>query len=176
MPYLKSHPVIDSVLDRHRDAIGDSFATYRNHTLRGLNYQTLLLARLGGQVSDAQALAWAVHDLGIWTAGTFDYLQPSADLLSRYAAEFGISDVAQAEATVLEHHRIRGIADVEVDTFRRADRVDVTRGLWRGAIDRKDVAGVVSALPYLGFHKFLAAGLMRHAVSHPRRPAPMLRW
>jgi hypothetical protein len=176
MPYLDSHPVVDAVLDRHRDAIGDSFATYRNHALRGLNYQTLLLAGMGRQVSNAQALVWAVHDLGIWTAGTFDYLQPSADLLHKYAAEFGITDIAQAEATVLRHHRIRKVADIEVDTFRRADRVDVTRGFWRGAISRKDVAGVVVVLPYLGFHKFLAAGLTRHAVSHPRRPVPMLRW
>jgi hypothetical protein len=31
-----------------------------------------------------------VHDLGIWTEASFDYLTPSADLASKHAAEFGI--------------------------------------------------------------------------------------
>jgi hypothetical protein len=57
---------------------------------RGLTYQQLLL---GAALPDAAALAWAVHDLGIWTAGSFDYLTPSADLASMHAAEFGVTDI-----------------------------------------------------------------------------------
>jgi hypothetical protein len=46
--------------------------TYRNHVYRGLTYHQLL----GAALPDAATLAWAVHDLGIWTAGSFDYLTP----------------------------------------------------------------------------------------------------
>jgi hypothetical protein len=30
-----------------------------------------------------------VHDLGIWTADTFDYIAPSAELARRHATEVG---------------------------------------------------------------------------------------
>ncbi len=70
-------------------------------------YHQLLL---GFSIPDAAALAWATHDLGIWTAGTFDYLTPSADLAAAYADEFGIADVDQLRALVTEHHRLRPLA------------------------------------------------------------------
>jgi len=173
MSNLMSHPIIDTVLAHHREQLGASFATYRNHCLRGLNYHASLLKTVP---SDASALAWAVHDLGIWTAGTFDYLEPSAALVTGYAAEFGIADITLTQAMIMQHHRLNAVTEPAVDAFRRADRVDVTRGLWRGPISRRDVNDVVAALPYLGFHRFLAAGLTRHALTHPRRPLPMLRW
>ena len=74
---VTAHPIVDAVLDRHRDALGDDLSAYRNHVYRCLTYHQLLL---GFSIPDAAALAWSTHDLGIWTAGTFDYLTPSADL------------------------------------------------------------------------------------------------
>jgi hypothetical protein len=66
---IDSHPVIEEVLDAHGAALGHSLIDYRNHVYRGLNYQLRLLGRQ--EPTDAIALAWAVHDLGIWTAETF---------------------------------------------------------------------------------------------------------
>ncbi len=37
-------------------------------------------------------MAWAVHDLGIWTANTFDYLEKSADLAWPFAGNRGALD------------------------------------------------------------------------------------
>jgi len=71
--------------------IGDDLATYRNHVYRSLTYQQWLLGR--NDVSNDMALAWAVHDLGIWTAGTFDYIPPSADLARKHAAEAGVENL-----------------------------------------------------------------------------------
>jgi hypothetical protein len=79
---LTAHPIVDAVLGRHRDAL----PVYRNHVLRGLNYQGLLLGR---PAPDPAALARAVHDPGIWTAGTFDYLALAAD----HAAACGVTDL-----------------------------------------------------------------------------------
>jgi hypothetical protein len=173
MKVVTAHPIIDSVLDQHLAALGDDLGAYRNHVYRGLNYQQLLL---GAPPPDTAALAWAVHDLGIWTANTFDYLSPSADLAAMHATEFGITDVDEVRSMVTEHHKLRRTGDRMNDAFRAADLVDVSRGLLAGGIGRARVKAIVDELPYLGFHAFLARGLTRHAVSHPTRPLPMLRW
>ena len=106
---------------------------------------------LGASIPDFAALAWAAHDLGIWTARTFDYLTPSADLAAEHADEFGITAVDQLRVLITEHHRLRRSDDRMTETFRKE-------------------------LPYRGFHAFLAKGLAGYAARHPLRPLPMLRW
>ncbi len=138
-----------------------------------MTYHQLLLDR---RVSDSAALAWAAHDLGIWTAGTFDYLEPSADLASLHAPEFGITDIEHVRRMITEHHKLRTTSDPVVEAFRMADLIDVSYGLVPGGIGRSRVKAVVGELPYLGFHAFLAKGLTGHAVRRPLRPLPMLRW
>ena len=34
MEVVTAHPIVDAVLDRHRDALGDDLPTYRNHVYR----------------------------------------------------------------------------------------------------------------------------------------------
>jgi hypothetical protein len=173
MKVVTAHPIIDGVLSQHLGPLGNQFAAYRNHVFRSLNYHQLLL---GTPVPDTAALAWAVHDLGVWTANTFDYLSPSADLAATHATEFGITDVDEVRTLVTEHHKLRRTGNRMTDAFRTADLVDVSRGLLSGRIGRARVNAVVDELPYLGFHAILARGLTRHAVRHPARPLPMMRW
>jgi hypothetical protein len=169
---ITAHPIVDAVLDRHRDALGDDRSAYGNHVYRCLTYHQLLL---GFPVPDVAALAWATHDLGIWTAGTFDYLEPSADLAAAYADEFGIDDVDQLRALVTEHHRLRPVNERVTETFRQADLIDVSHGVLHRGIGRAAVRATVEQLPYNGFHAFLAKGLSGYAVRHPLRPMPMMR-
>lgn len=173
MDVVSTRPIVDAVLDRYRGALGDDASTYRNHVYRCLNYHQLLL---GAALPDFAALAWVAHDLGIWTAGTFDYLIPSADLASAHADEFGITEIDRLQMLITEHHRLRSSDDRMTETFRKADLIDVSRGFLRGQIRRPTVQAVVAQLPYRGFHAFLAKGLIRYAVRHPLRPLPMLRW
>ncbi|MDN5744681.1 MAG: hypothetical protein L0H31_06110 [Nocardioidaceae bacterium] len=170
---ITNHEIVDAVLACHATDLGASATTYRHHVLRSLNYHALLQ---GHEVSEQAALAWAVHDLGIWTAGTFDYLEPSAALAQRYGAELGVTEVDRSVQMVTEHHKLRSHADLETEAFRKADLVDVSHGLIRFGIPRAEVTDVVRALPYEGFHRFLAKGLTGHAVRHPTKPAPMMRW
>jgi hypothetical protein len=114
--------------------------------------------------------------LGIWTAGSFDYLTPSAELAASYADEFGITEIDWLQRLITEHHRLRPVNDRMTETFRRADLVDVSGGWLRSRISRSDMHAVVAALPYCGFHAFLAKGLARYAGRHPLNPLPMLRW
>jgi hypothetical protein len=170
---VTAHPIVDAVLDRHSDALGDDRSAYGNHVYRCLTYHQLLL---GFSIPDAAALAWATHDLGIWTAGTFDYLGPSADLAAAYADEFGVADVDQLRALVTEHHRLLPLKDDRVvETFRQADLIDVSHGVLRHGLQRSAIREAVKALPYNGFHAFLAKGLSGYAVRHPLRPLPMMR-
>ena len=170
---VTEHPIVEAVLDRYRDELGRQVLPYRNHVYRCITYHQLLL---GAPVPDFAALAWAAHDLGIWTAGTFDYLGPSADLVSLHADEFGINNVRQARMLITEHHRLRPTDDRMTETFRRADLIDVSHGFIAGQIGRSQVRAVVAQLPYSGFHAFLAKGLSSYTVRHPLRPLPMLRW
>jgi hypothetical protein len=170
---VTTHPIVNAVLDKHRDALGDDLLTYRNHVYRCITYQQILL---GFSIPDVAALAWAVHDLGIWTASTFDYLAPSADLGVQHADEFGVTDTDQLRALVCEHHRLRRAHDRLTETFRQADLIDVSRGLLRRRIGRSTVRAAVNDLPYCGFHAFLAKGLTGYAARHPLRPMPMMRW
>jgi len=170
---VTSHPIVDTVLDRHRDALRDAAPTYGNHVYRCLNYHQMLL---GETIPDVAALAWAAHDLGIWTARTFDYLAPSADLAAEHAGEFGVTDMGQLRALITEHHKLRPADDRLTEAFRKADLIDVSHGLLRGRVGRSAVRAVVAELPYLGFHAFLAKGLSGYAVGHPLRPLPMMRW
>lgn len=174
-PVVVEDPVVDEVLNRHAKAFGDSFTDYRNHVYRGMNYQLRLLHL--DQPAPEMALAWATHDIGIWTAGTWDYLAPSEELAVALAPGFGITDTARVRSMIAEHHRLRTADDPWVETFRLGDRVDAFHGLTVGtAISRDDVAEVVAALPYGGFHRFLLTSAARWTVRHPLRPLPMLRW
>jgi hypothetical protein len=170
---VSTHPIVDTVLERYRVALGDDTSSYRNHVYRCMNYHQLLL---GAPLPDFAALAWVAHDLGIWTAGTFDYLSPSADLASAHADEFRITETDRLRLLITEHHRLRPSDDRMTETFRQADLIDVSRGFLRSQLSRSTVQAVVAQLPYRGFHAFLAKGLIHYAGRHPLRPLPMLRW
>jgi hypothetical protein len=170
---LMTHVVVDSVLDTFRDALGRDAVRYRNHVYRGLNYQRMLL-RLN-TISDEIAFAWALHDIGIWTSG-WDYIPPSVHQVDELAPKYSIGDVDRVRQMVGLHHKVRACRDEWVETFRVADRVDVTRGLLRKRLTRSDIRKVVHAFPYNGFHALLIGTAGRWTTTHPFRPLPMLRW
>src|ERR1700757_749684 len=156
MKAITAHPIVDALLERYQDALSGDMPTYRNHVYRCMTYHQLLL---GDPIPDFAALAWAVHDLGIWTVASFDYLGPSADLAALHANEFGVKDVDRARTLIIEHHRLRPSSEPMTETFRIADRIDVSHGFMAGEVGRTRVRAVVDQLPYNGFHAFLAKGL-----------------
>lgn len=175
MAVVVENAIVDAILARHAGDLGSGFTDYHNHLYRGMNYQLRLL-----DLSDSPpeiALAWATHDIGIWTAGTWDYLAPSEELAVALAPDFGITDTTRVRSMIIEHHKLRTVDDPWVETFRLADRVDAFRGLTIGTgISREDVAEVVSALPYGGFHRLLITSAASWALKHPLHPLPMVRW
>jgi len=159
--------------DLGRDRIG-----YGNHVMRVVNF----FRALSGMPTCPEhvLIAAAFHDLGIWTAGTFDYLAPSIDLARAYLDETGRGGHRdEVAAIILEHHKLRsyrGRFASTVETFREADLVDVSLGAVRFGLPRRFVRSVRAALPNAGFHRCLLSLTARQAARDPLRPLPMVRW
>lgn len=170
---------IDALLAAHAEALGVDHAGYRNHARRVAEFCADLAPAPGECEVAMIAVAAAFHDLGIWTDRTFDYLEPSVRRAEAHLQAEGRTDWApQVAAMIRAHHKLtpwRGPHPL-VEPFRRADWIDVTRGLVGG---RRLAPGRLTALyaayPGAGFHRRLVALGLDRARRHPLSPLPMLR-
>jgi hypothetical protein len=173
---LTGVPTIDDVLHEHTTALRGDFVAYRNHVYRILNLCVVLAGR---SELEKIAVAAVFHDLGIWTNGTFDYIAPSVALAHDYLVTRGREAwTAEIEGMIADHHKItRSTAapDSLVEAFRRADWIDVTRGLRTFGIPRPFVARLFAAWPDAGFHWRLVTLTLDRFRSHPLTPLPMVK-
>jgi hypothetical protein len=169
-------PTIDHVLNEHATALGVDFSGYRNHVYRIVN---LCVAIVGRSELEKIAVAAVFHDLGIWTNGTFDYIAPSIALAHDYLVARAREDwTAEIEGMIADHHKITRSTpepDSLVEAFRRADWIDVTRGLRRFGIPRSFVARLFATWPDAGFHWRLVTLTLDRFRSHPLTPLPMVK-
>lgn len=169
---------LDEVLSAHAAALGRDYVAYRNHSYRVVNL-CLAVSPAHGDALQKVVIAAAFHDLGIWTAGTFDYLRPSAALATAHLIRSRRAEwVPDVEAMILHHHKIssyRGAAQPLVEAFRKADWIDVSRGVRAFGVPRRLVAEVFSTWPSAGFHRRLLELSLRRFRSNPWRPLPMVR-
>ena len=169
-------PIIDDVLNEHATALGSDFPGYRNHVYRIAN---LCVAIAGRSELEKIAVAAVFHDLGIWMNGTFDYIAPSIALAHDYLVARGREDwIVEIEGMIADHHKItRSTADPDslIEAFRRADWIDVTRGLRRFGIPRPLVARLFATWPSAGFHWRLVTLTLDRFRNHPLTPLPMVR-
>jgi len=101
-------PAVDEILELHRSEIGGDFTAYRNHTYRVVNLCLALSPDCADRLHKV-CIAAAFHDLGIWTAGTFDYLSPSVTLAQAHLERIRQPDWAEEiTAMVLEQCAARG--------------------------------------------------------------------
>ena len=175
---MRALPTLDAILDVHATALGVDFEGYRNHACRVAH---LCLAQLSGSDEEVEkvAIAAAFHDLGIWTARTFDYLTPSAALARTYLAGSGRADwIPEITEAIFNHHKLsryRGRDEWLVEPFRRADWTDVSMGAITWGVSRRLLAQAVSVWPRAGFHKRLVQLEVRRLRTHPWSPLPMFR-
>jgi hypothetical protein len=168
-------PIIDDVLNDYATALGENFSGYRNHVYRVVN---LCVAIAGRSELEKIAVAAVFHDLGIWTNGTFDYIAPSIVLAHDYLVAHAREDwIAEIEGMIADHHKITSEADPSslVEAFRRADWIDVTRGLRRFGMPRSFVARMFATWPDAGFHWRLVTLTLDRFRSHPLTPLPMVK-
>jgi len=142
-------PRIESILERFSVELGRDRVACTNHVLRVANF----FAALGGvdACPDQVLIAAAFHDLGIWTAGTFDYLEPSVQVARAHLDSARLAHLGdEVEAIIVQHHRLRpyrGPFQSTVELFRRADLVDVSLGVIRFGLPRR-LVGSVKAAPF----------------------------
>ena len=169
---------LDGLLQAHAAELGKDFTAYRNHTYRVVNLCVALSSDDSEQL-EKMAIAAAFHDLGIWTDGTFDYLHPSIRLASAHLVQSGRAEwTPEITEMILEHHKIsayRGNPDWLVEPFRRADWIDVSRGLRAFGLSRSLLREIFSAWPSAGFHKRLVQLELKRLRTHPWSPLPMFR-
>ncbi|HBC18159.1 MAG TPA: HD domain-containing protein [Alcanivorax sp.] len=171
-------PRVDSLFDQYTERFGKQQTPYRNHVYRLVN---LVAAQktLDDQEQEALEVAAFFHDAGIWLAGTFDYLQPSARLAEHYLEEQKLGHHrAMVRAMILNHHKISRYHDDPTnlaEVFRRADWIDVSLGLMRFGVPMTRVRLIKRAFPNVGFHRLLLKLSGQQLLSQPWRPLPMLR-
>jgi len=170
---------LDRVLETYAVALGEDLHAYRNHTYRVVNLHAAL-SPCDGASLEKVGLAAAFHDLGIWTAHTFDYLAPSVDLACGHLDCAGHGDWRDTVASMIrEHHKIRrfnGIDAAFVEPFRRADWIDVSLGVLTFGLPRQQVREILAHWPNTGFHQRLAQLTFKRLRTHPLSPIPVLKW
>jgi hypothetical protein len=178
MPAILSElPTVEALLPQWRDAIGADYAAYRNHIYRVLHFfRAFTGAELEAQTQ--AEVAGVFHDLGIWTHGTIDYLEPSAGLAEAWLREQGREAwAAEVLPMVREHHKLSHWGgSSRVEAFRRADWVDVSLGLLKFGLPPAYVREVKQRFPNQGFHKRLLELGMQRMKRHPLSPLPMLKF
>ena len=172
-------PTVEEALNDHASELGDDLIAYRNHVYRVVN---LCLAIVGDSRVEVEKIAVAAvfHDLGIWTNDTFDYIAPSVTLAREHLAARGMTDwIPEIEAMIMDHHKItpsHANSQSLVEPFRRADWIDISRGLRRFGLPRTFIAAVEAAWPNAGFHRRLVQLTIDRLLKHPITPLPMVKW
>jgi hypothetical protein len=170
---------VNAVLDNHASTLGRDFIAYRNHVYRVVNLCLAITGR-GDRVDlEKIAVAAVFHDLGIWTNHTFDYIAPSAALARAHLSACAHTDwIPEIEAMIVDHHKItpsRPDRSSLVEPFRRADWIDVSRGLRTFGVPRSFIALVFTVWPSAGFHWRLLELTIDRFRTHPLTPLPMVR-
>ncbi len=173
-----SQPEIEQVLDSWQTSLARDYAAYRGHVYRVFNF----CQALNRDPADTAKIAIAAvfHDLGVWSSGTLDYLEPSVTLAKDYLAAVRKHDWEREVAEMIRfHHKLRPYREPSsrlVELFRRADLIDVTQARVRFGLPSEFVREVGRAFPTAGFHRRLVLLILRWSIRHPLNPLPMLRW
>jgi hypothetical protein len=169
---------LDDILSAHAAELGDDFAGYRNHAHRVAQICAKLASADDDQCRKI-VVAAAFHDIGIWTGRTFDYLPPSVRAAEAYLAATGRADsTPEIVEAIRQHHKLtpwRGDPAWIVEPFRRADWIDVSRGLLTFALPRGFLRELYARWPGAGFHRRLVTLELAHLRKDPLHPLPMFR-
>ena len=164
-------PLIDEILS------DPELSAYRNHVYRMVNF-----CFAQGDFSEADrekiVIAGCFHDLGIWSADTFDYLPPSITLATDYLAKLGRAELQEEISAMIDfHHRLRKFDEGSlVEVFRCGDLVDFSLGVFKCGLPHGYVREVKRQFPNAGFHRDLIRRACSWTLRHPLNPLPILKW
>ncbi len=174
----KSIPLLEEILGNWKKEIGKDYQGYKNHVYRLVHF-CLALHPSNEEEREKIIIAGCFHDLGIWSNNTFDYLEPSIELARNYLEkEDKGSMLAEIERMIFFHHKITRFNDSNyplVESFRKADLVDVSLGMLRSGLSRKQVKLVRKSFPNSGFHKTFLRLTYSEFKKNPLKPLPVMK-
>ena len=172
-----SNTIIDSILYNRRVPLGKHYDKYRNHVYRVFNFCLLLDEDRTNK--EKYAIASAFHDLGIWTDHTFDYLAPSVQLSKEYLLKIGKREWQQEIYLMIDMHHKRSVYresySKTVETFRKADWIDVTQGRKAFGSYKTSMKAIQRQFPNEGFHFYLIRQTLKNFLRNPLNPLPMFK-
>ncbi len=178
-PVSPELPLVEETLSPWRDRIGADYLGYRNHVYRMLHF-CFALRDCNDEERRKLSLAACFHDIGIWSAGTVDYLPPSIAEAKRHLHAVGLASWQEEIALIIDlHHQFRPYKDPRwplVEVFRQADLVDFSLGVVRFGLPSDIVRTVKAAFPNAGFHKRLMQLAGGWFAKHPFSPPPFMKW
>lgn len=170
-----SHTIIESLLQSYKQVISEDYQKYRNHVYRV--FLNCILIDTAKTNEEKYAIAAVFHDIGIWTNNTIDYLNPSIEEARRYLWQSGLENwIDEIGLMIYWHHKTSSYGGEyagTVETFRKADYIDVSLGLFTYGVNRKAISVNRKTFPNAGFHVFLVKKITRNLFRHPFNPLPM---
>lgn len=174
-----AHPnqTIEQLLQRFAPVLRDDFEKYGNHVQRVFSNCLLIDGEPANR--EKYAVASVFHDIGIWTDGTFDYLAPSIEQVKIYLPEIEKQDwTDEISQMIYWHHKVssyKGKHQGTVETFRKADWMDVSLGLLTFGFDKQKIRRTRRKFPNAGFHFFLVKQSVKNFFKHPLNPIPVFK-
>ncbi|MGL4767563.1 MAG: HD domain-containing protein [Formosimonas sp.] len=173
-------PLLEQILAPWRNTIGAQFDGYKNHCYRMIHFCLALHPNYSEDDKTKIIVAAAHHDVGLWSAGTVDYIPPSEREARLYCQANGLQAWEEEIALLVsEHHKLKAYTDVRyplVEVFRKGDLVDFSLGVVKHGLPRSTVKSVKAAFPNVGFHKFLMQGAWQWFSKHPLSMPPFMKW
>lgn len=173
-------PMLDELLEPHREGLGVGYNGYRAHCYRMLNW-----ARFVTEPEEHReqkiAIMTVLHDLPFFETGDLDYLGKACDLATDHLREIGHPEwTEEMHLMINNHHKMRAYTGPHtplVEACRKADWIDVSFTKLTFGIPRRLVVEVRTTFPMNEAYKAVALpNIARYAVRHLNRPLPMMRW
>lgn len=159
---------------------GDDYEGYRGHIYRVLTYALHFLDESPSYQS-VIGIALVYHDIGLWTNGTLNYLEPSCkkakydmkkqkmsptdvnlvqDIIywhhkvTEYESDAATADTVSSPS--LSYSKISAIKnDKIINAVRKADLIDFSFGIIKYGMPKEYIQFVQKKIPDAGFHKTL---------------------
>ena len=170
-------PFVEEIIGEQEAVLTLDLTGYKNHVYRMINF-CFVFDELTSEEEEKLVLAGCFHDIGIWTANTFDYIPPSIDVALKKLKRLNRSDWSDHIAQMIgEHHKVRRFkGDKLTEIFRKGDLADFSLGTFKCGLDPGFVKEVKQRFPNCGFHAGLVRTAAKWIVRHPLNPLPVVKW
>jgi 5'-deoxynucleotidase YfbR-like HD superfamily hydrolase len=168
-----------NLLAPYKEVLGKNFVAYSNHVHRVVQLTMALKHTIKKSDEEKIIIAAVFHDIGIWTRKTFDYLDPSIAESRTFLQKIKKTEwEAEIFQIIRMHHKIStysGDYHDNVEAFRKADLVDLSKGLKSFGVSKNIIKNNYLKFPSNGFQKILFLLFLKQIFISPMNPLPMLK-